>query len=115
MKDPKELENDTDQSQDYEQSVANKDFKELGNEAYQAQDYKKAVALYTEGIEHEPTNAILYSNRSAAYLNLEDYDKAKRDADMCIQLDPSWSKVSYIPSMFLLRFRKSSPYQRFFI
>lgn len=72
------------------------DFKERGNEAYQARNFNEAVALYTEGIENEPTNAILYSNRSAAYLNLEDYEKARRDADMCIELDPKWSKVSHI-------------------
>lgn len=70
------------------------DFKEKGNQAYQAGEYSKAVDSYTEGIEQEPTNAVLFSNRSAAYLNLGEYDKAKRDAEMCIELDPKWSKVS---------------------
>lgn len=70
-------------------------FKEQGNAAYQAGEYDKAVSLYTEGIEQEPTNAVLFSNRSAAYLNLGFYDKAIRDADMCIELDSSWSKVSF--------------------
>lgn len=71
------------------------EFKELGNEAYQAGEYDKAVILYTSGIEQEPNNAALFSNRSAAFLKVEDYSKAKLDADMCIQLDPKWSKVSF--------------------
>ncbi|PXF45756.1 Hsp70-Hsp90 organizing protein 1 [Gracilariopsis chorda] len=68
------------------------EFKERGNEQYQAGNYASAVELYTAGIEQEPTNAALFSNRSAAYLKLESYKKAKLDADMCIQLDPKWSK-----------------------
>lgn len=69
------------------------ELKEKGNEAYQAADYSKAVQLYTEGIEIEPTNAALFSNRSAAYLKLGDYGKAKQDAEICIELDGTWSKV----------------------
>lgn len=68
-------------------------FKDRGNKAYQTGDYTTAVDLYTEGIEHEPSNAVLFSNRSAAFLNLGFYDKSKRDAEMCIQLDQKWSKV----------------------
>lgn len=70
------------------------DYKELGNQAYQAGEYQQAVDYYTGGIEQDPTHAVLFSNRSAAFLNLGEYDKAKRDADMCIELDPKWSKVS---------------------
>lgn len=70
-------------------------FKDRGNTAYQNGDYNKAIDLYTEGIENETTNAVLFSNRSAAYLNLGLYDKAKRDAEMCIQLDEKWPKVSF--------------------
>lgn len=73
------------------------EFKEKGNNAYQDGDYAAAVHFYSEGIENEPTNAILFSNRSAAYLKLGDFDMAKRDADMCIELDPKWSKVSFSP------------------
>lgn len=72
------------------------EFKERGNEQYQAGNYASAVELYSAGIEQEPTNAALFSNRSAAFLKLQDYKKAKLDADMCIQLDPKWSKVSFI-------------------
>lgn len=74
------------------------EFKDKGNDAYKAANYVKAVEFYTSGIENEPSNAALFSNRSAAYLKLEDYAKARRDAEMCIQLDSSWSKVRCILS-----------------
>ena len=39
--------------------------------------------------------AVLLSNRCAAYLNLEMYDKALEDAKICVQLEPDWSKVTF--------------------
>lgn len=71
-------------------------FKEKGNAAFQSGDYDKAISLYTEGIEHDPTNAVLFSNRSAAYLKEGLLDKAMRDAEMCIELDPKWHKVGFL-------------------
>ena len=37
--------------------------------------------------------AVLLSNRCATYINLERYDKAKEDAERCVQVEPQWSKV----------------------
>lgn len=67
-------------------------WKEKGNAAFQAAEYLKAVQYYTQGIELEPTNRALFSNRSAAYLKIEDYAKAKLDAKICIDLDRTWPK-----------------------
>jgi tetratricopeptide (TPR) repeat protein len=68
------------------------EWKKRGNAAFTALDYEKAVIYYTNGIELEPSNPALFSNRSAAYLKTEDYGKARRDADMCIELDKNWPK-----------------------
>lgn len=70
------------------------EWKEKGNAAFQAGDFQKAVDFYTNGVELEPRNRALFSNRSAAYLKIEDYAKAKLDARICIDLDKSWPKVS---------------------
>lgn len=70
------------------------EWKEQGNAAFQAGDYQKAVDFYTNGVELEPRNRALFSNRSAAYLKIEDYAKAKLDARICIDLDKTWPKVS---------------------
>lgn len=42
---------------------------------------------------HDKLSAVLLSNRCAAYLNLEMYDKAMEDAKRCVQIEPDWSKV----------------------
>ena len=41
--------------------------KDEGNKAMQAGDVDKAIELYSEAINVDEDNAILYSNRSAAY------------------------------------------------
>lgn len=69
------------------------DWKDQGNVAFQEEDYLKAIECYTEGVKLEPTNRALFSNRSAAYLKVKDYAKAKLDATICIDLDKTWAKV----------------------
>ena len=43
-------------------------------------------------------NAVLYSNRSAAYLKAKSYLKALWDAEKAIELKPDWSKVNFVVS-----------------
>jgi stress-induced-phosphoprotein 1 len=38
--------------------------KDQGNAAFAAKDYASAIRLYSQGIELDPTNYILFSNRS---------------------------------------------------
>jgi stress-induced-phosphoprotein 1 len=52
--------------------------------------------LYSKAIENDTTNHVYYSNRSAAYAGLKNWDKALEDADKCIQINKNWSKVSKI-------------------
>lgn len=47
---------------------------------------------FTQAIEIEPTNHILYSNRSAAYASKKDYENALKDADKVTELKPDWAK-----------------------
>jgi Flp pilus assembly protein TadD len=35
---------------------------------YKNNDFDKAVALYSEAIEHDPTNVLLYTNKAAALM-----------------------------------------------
>eukprot|EP00002_Diphylleia_rotans_P021436 TRINITY_DN4169_c0_g2_i4.p1 TRINITY_DN4169_c0_g2~~TRINITY_DN4169_c0_g2_i4.p1 ORF type:complete len:331 (-),score=79.03 TRINITY_DN4169_c0_g2_i4:787-1779(-) len=66
-----------------------------GNEAMQEKSYEEAIKLYTEAIELNPTNAILWSNRSLAHIKMEEYATAIEDATRCIELDPSNLKGYY--------------------
>ena len=43
-------------------------------------------------MEVDPYNSKLYSNRCTAYLLLENYDKAMKDAEKCGSIDPDWYK-----------------------
>lgn len=42
--------------------------KAIGNELYQRGEYEEAYRKYTQAIEKDPTNAILYANRAAVHL-----------------------------------------------
>ena len=48
-----------------------------------------------QGIKEDPESAILYSNRSAALLQLRKAAKALEDAEQCISLRPDWDKGHY--------------------
>lgn len=67
-------------------------FKEKGNKAFQNEDYECAIQLYSQGLEIDPDNYVLYSNRSAAYLKFDFKSKALYDAEKCVQLAPNWAK-----------------------
>jgi tetratricopeptide (TPR) repeat protein len=53
---------------------------------------KDAQQLYTAAILLTPENHLLFSNRSAAFMKLELYQKALEDAYKVIALAPSWPK-----------------------
>lgn len=66
--------------------------KDQGNACFKAGNYLKAAALYTQAIKLDPENPALYSNRSAAFLNLMKLTKALADAETTIKLKPTWEK-----------------------
>jgi len=47
---------------------------------------------FTQAIELDPTNHVLYSNRSGAYASLKEWAKAAADADKTVEIKPDWSK-----------------------
>nr|XP_002733822.1 PREDICTED: tetratricopeptide repeat protein 28-like [Saccoglossus kowalevskii] len=65
------------------------------NEACQNGDFQKATRLYTETISLDPTNHVLYSNRSAAFIKMQQYEKALQDAVTAKELCPKWAKAYY--------------------
>ncbi|KAK6431261.1 Hsp90 cochaperone [Oleoguttula sp. CCFEE 5521] len=63
-----------------------------GNKLFAAKDFTGAVEKFTQAIEQDPTNHVLYSNRSGAYASLKQYEKAAEDGTKCTELKPDWSK-----------------------
>ena len=54
---------------------------------------EEAIRLYSAAIVLDPNNPILYSNRSAAYAKIQEYEKALEDAEKTVALKPDWTKV----------------------
>ena len=67
-------------------------YKNHGNDAFKKGQYKQAIELFTQGLSFEATHAVLYSNRSACYCHLRQWDKALEDANSCIRFRPEWPK-----------------------
>lgn len=66
--------------------------KDQGNKAFSAKDYDKAIELFTAAIAIDPSNHVLFSNRSAAKTGKKQWGAALEDAEQCIKLNQSWSK-----------------------
>ena len=69
---------------------------------FKQQKYSEAISKYTQAIELDSQNALLYSNRSAAYEKLSRYEAAVRDASECIRLKPGWYKGYYRKAIALM-------------
>ncbi|XP_057670576.1 stress-induced-phosphoprotein 1 [Diorhabda carinulata] len=67
--------------------------KDKGNAALSANKIEEALKYYTEAINLDPQNAVLYSNRSAAYAKASQYDLALKDAEKAVEIKPDWSKA----------------------
>ncbi|CBF82501.1 hypothetical protein AN9124.2 [Aspergillus nidulans FGSC A4] len=63
-----------------------------GNKAFAAKDYPTAVEKFTQAIELDSNNHVLYSNRSAVYAAQQEYEKALADAEKAVEIKPDWSK-----------------------
>ncbi|KHN85772.1 Serine/threonine-protein phosphatase 5 [Toxocara canis] len=59
------------------------------------QAYDVAIDLYTKAIELDRSVAVLYGNRSAAYLKKELYGSALEDAAAALRIDPNYIKGYY--------------------
>ncbi|CAG8525898.1 18364_t:CDS:10, partial [Racocetra fulgida] len=68
------------------------EYKTLGNQAFSAKEYEKAIECFSKAIELDPSNHVLYSNRSASYSSLKKYDKALEDANKTVELKSDWVK-----------------------
>ena len=66
--------------------------KQSADDAFRSRDYATAISHYTNALSLDPTNHILLSNRSAAYLANGEKSKALSDARECIQANDAFTK-----------------------
>ena len=68
------------------------DQKERGNECFKNKNYWEAIKCYSNAINDNPNDHLIYSNRSAAYIAMKYYPEAIIDAYKCIEIMPTWFK-----------------------
>ncbi|KAG0270703.1 Hsp90 cochaperone [Actinomortierella ambigua] len=68
------------------------EFKQQGNKLFLAKDYSAAIDAFSKAIELDASNHVLYSNRSACYASLREYQKALEDGEKTVSLNASWAK-----------------------
>lgn len=70
--------------------------KAKGNAAFSGGRYQEGIDAFSDAIKLAPTNHVLYSNRSACYASLKDYDAALADANKTVELKGDWPKVRVV-------------------
>ena len=70
--------------------------KERGGAHYASKRFAEAISAYTYCIDHAASEDselyLYYSNRCACYMQMNEYVRAKGDAESCISLKPTFSK-----------------------
>ncbi|CAN0475169.1 unnamed protein product, partial [Ectocarpus sp. 12 AP-2014] len=66
--------------------------KAAGNGFFKNGDYRNAIAKYSDAISADPNNHTYWSNRSASYAGLMEWEEAARDAAECIKVNKNFVK-----------------------
>eukprot|EP01090_Pellita_catalonica_P002413 TRINITY_DN119_c0_g2_i3.p1 TRINITY_DN119_c0_g2~~TRINITY_DN119_c0_g2_i3.p1 ORF type:complete len:258 (+),score=60.90 TRINITY_DN119_c0_g2_i3:73-846(+) len=84
------------------------ELKNKGNKFFSQKNYTEAIKWYTKAIAVDPNQAAFYSNRSAAYMGLNNPKDALKDAESCINAKPDWVKGHYRRALALMELERYS-------
>uniref|UniRef100_A0ACD5USW8 Uncharacterized protein n=1 Tax=Avena sativa TaxID=4498 RepID=A0ACD5USW8_AVESA len=91
LNDAERAKKELEQQEYYDPKIADEE-REKGNEFFKQQKYPEAVKHYTEALRRNPKDPKVYSNRAACYTKLAAMPEGLKDAEKCIELDPTFSK-----------------------
>lgn len=81
--------------------------KEKGNTCVREEKYEEAIFHYSHALKLDPLNYSIYSNRSLAFLRMQQHYLSMTDALQTIKIAPDWAKVRacfiYFLGIFLAR------------
>ncbi|KAI8988219.1 hypothetical protein BDF20DRAFT_854519 [Mycotypha africana] len=89
LRDTEKLKKEKEKAAYYNPELADK-AREEGNALFKEGKWPEAVERYTESIKRNDKDVRPYSNRAACYLKLMAVHEAEKDADKCIELDPTF-------------------------
>ena len=65
----------------------------VGNKLFNAGKFFEACAAYGEGLESDPTNAVLLCNRAACRSKIGQWEKAIEDCNAALNAQPNYIKA----------------------
>jgi len=81
-----------------------------GNALFKEGKYPDAIEKYSDAMKRNPKSHLPYSNRAACYQKLMEWQLALKDADTCVEMDPTfvkgWTRKAGI-HFFLKEFHKA--------
>ncbi|KAI7906763.1 uncharacterized protein BX663DRAFT_529352 [Cokeromyces recurvatus] len=91
LRDTEKLKKEKEKAAYYNPELADK-AREEGNALFKAGKWPEAIEQYTEAIKRNDKDVRPYSNRAACYLKLMAVHEAEKDANKCIELDPTFTR-----------------------
>merc|ERR1712038_555642 len=88
-----ELEKRQKDALDYQDDDKAEEAKQTGNTHYRNKEYGKAVECYEEAVKRAPKNAPIRNNLAAALCKIMDFNGAKREIEVALDLDPKYVKA----------------------